>query len=113
MTDTDARPPAREVLAEQAHIMWAHWMMYQFSMCEPCSDGSLLILPHHVERWRRQFNTPYADLTEQERESDREQADRMGAALTAAGYVLLSPKEAEQERDLERLATAAGMRAGR
>ncbi len=34
-----------------------------------------------VARWTRQMNTPYADLPENEKESDREEADKIIAIL--------------------------------
>jgi hypothetical protein len=37
-----------------------------------------------AERWRRQMDTPYADLPEAEKESDRKEADRVLAVLGQA-----------------------------
>jgi hypothetical protein len=36
-------------------------------------DGSLLIPADLVERWQKQIETPYSELTDKEKESDREQ----------------------------------------
>lgn len=67
----------RERLADVQHAIWAHWMRYQFSVCQPNGDGSVTIPADKVERWSRQMKTIYADLTEKERESDRDQADKI------------------------------------
>jgi hypothetical protein len=34
-----------------------------------------------IERWRRQIDTPYADLSEKEKDSDREWADKVMVLL--------------------------------
>lgn len=39
-------------------------------------DGSLLIPAQLVARWEAQMATPYAELTEPEKDSDREQVQR-------------------------------------
>ena len=37
-----------------------------------------------LRRWHRQIETPYADLSEKEKDSDREWADKVLVALEAA-----------------------------
>jgi len=67
----------REQLAAMQHEIWAHWMCYQFSCCIENADGSLTVPAEYVERWRRQMAITYSELPEPERESDREQADKI------------------------------------
>ena len=71
----------REQLAEYAHNAWAGWLQYQFSKAELNADGTWTMPAWAVERWRRQMNTPYAALPELEKESDREEADKMLAII--------------------------------
>jgi hypothetical protein len=73
----------REALSAQQHEIWAHWMRYQFSCCTKNSDGSLTIPSDKVERWQRQLETDYNYLSEKERESDRDQADKMLTIIKA------------------------------
>src|SRR5216683_239552 len=63
-----------EELAEKAHQSWAHWMTYLFLQSTRQYDGSYVIPKELVERWQRQVETPYAQLSEKEKESDREEA---------------------------------------
>lgn len=74
----------REALSDESHEIWSSWTRWQFSVCTQNEDGSLTIPASLVERWTRQMNTPYADLTEREKDSDREQADKI---LTVLGNV--------------------------
>lgn len=62
-----------ERLAETEHERWSHWQRYLHSKCEPADDGSLRIPADLVNRWQTQMNTPYSELSEEEKESDREQ----------------------------------------
>ena len=72
----------REALAAYAHTAWSGWMEYLFSKCiGPESDGGLIIPRDSVDRWLRQANTAYADLPEEEKESDRAEADKILAIL--------------------------------
>jgi hypothetical protein len=60
-----------EQLAEKEHGSWSHWMKYLFSQCVGNSDGSMTIPTALVERWQGQVETPYANLSEREKQSDR------------------------------------------
>lgn len=62
-----------EQLAEIEHERWSHWQRYMHSKAERQSDGSLLIPAELVARWERLIETPYSELTDNEKESDREQ----------------------------------------
>ena len=53
-----------ERLADLEHQQWAHWTKYMLDN----------LTPENIERWRGQIETPYADLTEKEKEIDREWA---------------------------------------
>lgn len=65
-----------EKLAEVEHERWSHWQRYLHSNCERARDGSLVIPAHLVDRWESQMNTSYSALSEEEKESDREQVRR-------------------------------------
>jgi hypothetical protein len=65
-----------ERLAAVEHERWSHWQRYLHAQCGRNDDGSLTIPADLVSRWTAQMSTPYAELTEQDRESDREQVRR-------------------------------------
>lgn len=65
-----------EELADIEHERWSHWQRYLHSKCKRARDGSLVIPAHLVHRWEHQMSTPYSALTEEEKESDREQVRR-------------------------------------
>jgi hypothetical protein len=68
--------PVVERLAEIEHERWAHWQKYVHDQCERREDGSMVIPAELAARWQAQIETPYADLSEQEKDSDREQVQR-------------------------------------
>ena len=71
----------REELAAIQHEIWSHWMKYLFSVCIDLPGDDMVIPKDFVSRWDRQVATPYCELSEAERESDREQADKVLAVL--------------------------------
>jgi hypothetical protein len=74
----------REALADLAHEQWSGWMKYLFSkgyFRNMELDGTtqcVWIMPSAFrERWERQMNTDYEQLPEEEKDSDRAEADRV------------------------------------
>jgi len=77
-------PELLEKLATIEHERWAHWQQYMHDHCEKASDGSLVIPPALAQRWQAQIDTRYADLSEAEKDSDREQVRRYLSTIVAA-----------------------------
>lgn len=78
-----------ERLADVEHQRWADWQQWVHQQGErvlregrtTCAGltldgGDLVLLANDVSRWERQIATPYADLSEREKQSDREQVMR-------------------------------------
>lgn len=65
-----------EQLAAIEHERWAHWQRFMHGKGERKSDGSLVLPADLIAKWERLIETPYAQLTDKERESDREQVRR-------------------------------------
>jgi len=60
-----------EKLAAAQHEIWSRWMRWQFSCCNEMPESGNLIIPAmKVERWKKQMNTPFDKLSEEEKESD-------------------------------------------
>ena len=66
-----------EKLAEYAHEAWSGWTKYMFEKSEDNKDGTITIPQWAVERWQCQADTKYVDLSEEEKESDRDEARKM------------------------------------
>jgi len=66
-----------EPLAEYAHNAWGGWMQYLFSKGATHKSGAVIIPADLVERWKRQMQTPYGLLPEEEKLSDREEANKI------------------------------------
>ncbi|MBD2076282.1 hypothetical protein H6F86_20845 [Phormidium sp. FACHB-592] len=75
--ETNSAAPLREKLADLQHEIWSHWMRWLFQCCTKNADGSVTIPAAKVERWMRQMETPYSQLSDAEQESDRIEADKV------------------------------------
>lgn len=73
-----------ERLAAIEHERWAHWQKFVHDHCQRREDGSLVIPAELAARWQAQIETPYADLSEQEKDSDREQVQRYLSTIVEA-----------------------------
>jgi hypothetical protein len=69
-----------EALADAEHTSWARRMAHLFTQGEHHADGSFTLPGDYVNALRRQIDTPYSDLTEQEKAHD----------LIAVGHILLT-----------------------
>lgn len=68
--------PTLERMSDEVHQIWAQWMMYMFKHGLPRPGGGWIMDDAVYKRWQRQMKTPYAQLSEKEKESDREIARR-------------------------------------
>ena len=80
LTTMENQPTKEEIIEKLAaieHIRWAHWQKYLHSKCYRIpSDkyGADIAFPVELfDRWERQINTPYAMLSDREKQSDREE----------------------------------------
>jgi len=73
-----------EKLAAVEHDRWADWQRHAFNQCHFNADGTATIPAWAVERWTRQIQTAYADLSEAEKESDRREVRRYLPIIAAA-----------------------------
>lgn len=67
----------RERLAALCHDQWSGWMDHLFGKL----DGSNRIPTWASHRWKTQMTTPYDKLSEEEKDSDRREADKFIALL--------------------------------
>ena len=60
--------------AEIEHNRWSRWQSYLFSKSEWTKDG-YLIPKELCFRWQKQIDTPYSELSEKEKESDKKEVE--------------------------------------
>lgn len=73
-----------EKLAAIEHRRWSHWQAFMHAQGHRQPDGSLVLPPDLVKKWDRQIATDYAELSEVEKESDREQVRQYFPLIAAA-----------------------------
>ena len=67
----------REQLAALQHQIWSHWVKHMFEVSTSNADGTVTIPPKYVQQWQREINTAYDNLSEEEKDGDRKQVDKM------------------------------------
>lgn len=73
-----------EKLAAIEHGRWASWQNYLHSFLTWNKDLQAWVLPHEQkDRWQMQVNTPYAMLSEKEKQSDRDEVMRYWPLIAA------------------------------
>lgn len=60
----------KKKMAEIQHDIWSHWMRFMFSCGTFDENGDWVMPKQKAERWQRQMNTKYQDLSEKEQQSD-------------------------------------------
>ena len=76
----------REELANLCHEQWSGWMEYLFNKCDmvpqkemyaTSEEEKVPVIPEYFyKKWMRQIITKHKDLSEEEKESDRKEADK-------------------------------------
>ena len=65
-----------EKISDIVHDQWVHWMKYFFTKCDKIKEGTefttFTIPTEDYKRWQQQILTKYKELSEGEKESDRE-----------------------------------------
>ena len=64
-----------EKLADIEHQRWAHWQKYLHSRLTNL-NGTLVMSPKYRRHLERLIDTPYSELTEYEKDSDREEVKK-------------------------------------
>jgi hypothetical protein len=70
-----------EAVSEQCHKQWSGWTEHFLSKTKECCSEHISMDVTWIDRWRKQIATPYADLTEEEKESDRREARKILEAI--------------------------------
>lgn len=76
-----------ERLADLEHERWSGWMRYLFTKGYGRDDGTFVMDAESVHWWSHLMETPYAELTERSKESDRQEVRKTLALLVEAGVL--------------------------
>ena len=84
MTNNEAE--LREKLAAIEHERWADWQKWVHKQLvvhdDPDGKPHWCLPPEVIDAWEAQIATPYSNLSEKEKDSDREQVDRYWHLIT-------------------------------
>lgn len=67
----------REKLADLSHRQWSSWMVFLFEHSKLNKNGTVTIPKNMADRWKRQSKTHYIELSEEEKNSNRIEANRV------------------------------------
>jgi hypothetical protein len=110
-----------EALADKEHASWARWMAYLFANCLDVGDYDVAgyqsyVIPRElVARWKRQIVTPYTDLSEREKQSDRDEVAHIlpiveeYSSQEALSKGVMTTNEVRSMKGLPTLVTYRGM----
>lgn len=73
----------KERFAREIHNIWSHWTQYMFQVELVDIGDSYRLSNKTAERWQRQMDTPYSELTETEKDSDRKQVEKLWPLIVA------------------------------
>ena len=101
MTPTEQDNELREKLAAIEHQRWADWQRRVHSVCyenkgvggEP--TGELTIPSELARHWERQIETPYHELSEKEKNSDKQTYTNDAQQSSAKSVEYLQPATAK------------------
>jgi hypothetical protein len=65
-----------EQLAAIEHQRWADWQGYFFSKLQRTEAGDLIVPAGYVAALQKLIDTPYAELSEEQKENDRREVRR-------------------------------------
>lgn len=99
--------------ADLEHDRWARWQKYFFSHCQFKPQGEVggmddryvyFALPKDLyEMWVRKIKTPYAELTEQEKESDRKETRNYLPLVSSAVSRALKEQREEMIKNIKNI----------
>lgn len=97
------RKEQQEMIARFFHEgTWGRWMKYQKSLevgrhyyGDDIGEVAITHKTINIERWDRQMDTDYEDLTQREKDSDRSIANDFRKYLTEHGYEIRKKKEVD------------------
>ena len=101
-----------ELIADFMHHQWSRWMKYVYNHAVTVDESSetlawtsetgkigYIFNTNLYNRWLRQMNTPYAELSEKEKDSDREWARKLIILLDKNTYGKLHILERAKQDD--------------
>lgn len=88
-----------EKLADIEHQRWADWQKWCHEVLrKECPSPELEKV---LKRWDRQINTPYSELTEKEKDSDRRQVRRYWKIVKQQNAIAIKQALEQQRKEIK------------